>query len=682
MSKSEFVKVAVDAPMAQLLTYHVPKELIERAEVGSKVYVPLGRRQTAGVIVSEEADILVKQNKFGKEIKVKSVISVSDEPKLGAHSMRWLKWLAQYYLHAPGQVYSMAFSPGDETRKRKSKKKSPTDSVERENTPPPIPNKFQKAAIEKISEASNAQIYVPFLLYGVTGSGKTEVYLQSIEQVLLKGKQALVLVPEISLTPQLIKRFIGRFGENVAVLHSHLTARERSEQWWSVVRGKKQILVGARSALFCPLENLGLIVVDEEHEPSFKQEEQLKYNARDAAIVRAHFSSCPVVLGSATPSLESWQNSISGKFQLLELPERVENRALPHVEVVDMRLNKLNRDANLPFWMSKLLFSELKQTLEAKQQSALFLNRRGFAQFVLCPGCGYTESCPNCSVTLTVHSRGSRLVCHYCAFEKPLSQRCTSCKQQDFKSLGLGTEKVFDDLQILFPTARLARADRDEITTREDLENLLNKINLGEVDMIVGTQMIAKGHDFPNLTLVGTVLADVGLHLPDFRSSERTFQLLTQVAGRAGRHLTAGRVVVQTYIPEHIAIRTATTHDFRAFAAEELRMREELNYPPYGKLATIRIQGAELNRVEETSEIAKKRLLEIQKNKSEFKAIEILGPCEAALAKIRNKHRYHVLLKGPSSTGMNLYLQTFLTNQDWVLPGVKISVDVDPLHLM
>jgi primosomal protein N' (replication factor Y) len=677
MIDSEYVKVAVDAPIPQLLTYKLTHELARQISIGSPVMVPLGSRKSRGVVV-ESASVIEK-------IKFKLIDAIIDEPMIGEKTMRWLKWLAQYYLYPPGQVFSMAFAPGIESRKRKSKKKSPTDFSDADKVTrvePPIPNAHQREAIQRIIDVSSQNKFEAFLLYGITGSGKTEVYLQSIKRVLEDGKQALVLVPEISLTPQLIKRFLERFGENVAVLHSHLTERERSEQWWSAVRGKKQILVGARSALFCPLENLGLIVVDEEHEPSFKQEEQLKYNARDAAIMRARFSECPIVLGSATPSLESWQNALTGKYKILELPARVENRPLPEVKIVDMRLSKMERDGRLPFWLSKNLYNELKTTLEAKEQSALFLNRRGFAQFVLCPGCGFTESCPNCSVTLTVHKRGASLMCHYCAFEKPFALGCTSCKKENVKSLGLGTEKVCEDIKALFPEARIALADRDEIKTREDLENLLNKINKHEVDIIVGTQMIAKGHDFPNLTLVGAVLADVGLHLPDFRSSERTFQLLTQVAGRAGRHQKPGRVVIQTFVPEHFVLKTATTHDYRSFAVEELKMRQELGYPPFGKLASVRVQGESLDRVEKTSEIARLRLEQIQKIKPELLQIEILGPCEAALAKIRNKYRYHLLLKTSSSMAMNLFLQQFMSNQDWVLPGVKISIDVDPLHLM
>lgn len=677
MIESDLVEIAVEAPLPKLLTYRLPSALLNKAQWGSRVAVPLGRRRSRGVLVAPASESNAPSG-------LKDVEEIFDEPALGEKTRQWLKWLAQYYLHPPGQVYSMAFAPGEEKRKRKTRKKSPLaladDAVEKR--PPPVPNPGQKSAIDAIRLSMQENHFETFLLYGVTGSGKTEVYLQSIDSVIKSGKQALVLVPEISLTPQLIKRFVGRFGENVAVIHSHLTERERADQWWSAVKGEKKILVGARSALFCPLENLGLIVVDEEHESSFKQEEQLKYNARDAAIMRARICQCPVVLGSATPSLESWQNVQSGKFKILELSQRVENRPLPQVDVVDMRQYKGDRDFNIPSWMSPLLHKELKKTLENKEQAALFLNRRGYAQFLLCSGCGYTEQCPHCSVTLTVHKKNTELLCHYCGFTKNIAWKCPSCRQNDLRSVGLGTEKVTEELQALFPEARVVCADRDQITNREDLETLLDKINGHEVDFIVGTQMIAKGHDFPNLTLVGTILADVGLHFPDFRSSERTFQLLTQVAGRAGRHQKAGKVIIQTYMPDHPAIQCSTNHDFAKFAQDELAGRQELGFPPFGKLAIVRIQGSPLDKVESAALKARTVADSLRDISASFKDIEIMGPTEAVLAKLRNKFRFQVLLKSKSANALNIFLQHFTQKSEWVPPGIKISVDVDPLHLL
>jgi primosomal protein N' (replication factor Y) len=672
----EFVQVAVEAPLPYLLTYRLPRNLATTAKPGSRVKVPLGKRFSSGILLGEGV--------LSSSYAIKDILEITDEPVIGEKTLKWLKWLAQYYLHPPGQVFSMASSPGKEKRKRASKKISPTFFKDLGGIKVHVPNEFQKLAIDAITESALSEKFETFLLFGITGSGKTEVYLRSIEKVLAAEKQALVLVPEISLTPQLIRRFVERFGEKVAVIHSHLTERERSDQWWSALRGEKKILVGARSALFCPLENLGLIIVDEEHEGSFKQEEQLKYNARDAAIMRGHFSNCPVVLGSATPSLESWHNAKLKKYTLLNLPNRVENRPLPEVVIIDLREDKKDRRSESsvlrPYWMSTTLFHEMDLVLKNNEQSALFLNRRGFAQFVICEGCGFTESCPNCSVTLTAHNKGLMLVCHYCSFQKPLPRRCTSCSQDEYKSVGLGTEMVADDLQILFPQARIARADRDKINSRESLEALLEKINNHEVDIIVGTQMIAKGHDFPNLTLVGAILADIGLHFPDFRASEKTFQLLTQVAGRAGRHQKPGRVVIQSYAPDHPAIQFAKKHDFENFAEQELKLRQELNYPPHGKLASVRLSGANLEKVEKTADDTRTRVLTLQGLKPEYATIEVLGPCEAPLAKLKNKYRHHLLLKATSTKALNSFLQHLISNLDWIDPGVKMSIDVDPLQ--
>lgn len=671
MTPDKYVEVAVEAPLPQVLTYRLPQTLWESTVPGSRVEVPLGKRKARGVVLSDTASAPV-------DFQVKDIFGMIDDPPIGEKTRKWLRWLATYYIHPPGQVYSLAFSPGEEKRKKKSRKTSPVGSFERDQ--PPTPNEFQKKSIDAIIASSQQKKFETFLLFGVTGSGKTEVYLQSIDAVLRNNQQALVLVPEISLTPQLIKRFVSRFGEKVAVIHSHLTDRERADQWWSAVKKEKSILVGARSALFCPLENLGLIIVDEEHEGSFKQDEKLKYNARDAAIMRAQFSQCPIVLGSATPSLESWQNSLSGKYRLLELPARVEDRPLPQVTVIDMRTQKHPKESILPFWLSQELYKNLKEVFDQKEQAALFLNRRGFAQFLLCPGCGYSESCPNCSVTMTVHSRALQIICHYCGLEKPVPPTCTSCKQTTYKPLGLGTEKVCDDLQLLFPEIRIARADRDEINSREKLEALLDQINSHQVDVIVGTQMIAKGHDFPNLTLVGAVLADVGLHLPDFRSAEKTFQLLTQVAGRAGRHQKEGRVVIQTFVPEHNAILMAQNHDFRGFAQSELAARQELSYPPFGKLAVVRLQGINLDKTIEASDLARRHIDSfMQTLKCE---IEVLGPSEAAIAKVRNKHRFQILLKSTSATHLNFFLQHFIKNFTDLPSGVKVTVDVDPIQFL
>lgn len=680
----DFVEVGIEAPLTHPLTYRVPENLKETLKLGMRVEVPLGKRSSKGVV-------LKYCGKPDAIVKIKDVKSILDSPQLDEKELRWLLWLAQYYLHPVGLVYSMAFAPHEGIRKRKSKNSDPVNSYKDPQQEVLYkPNPEQDAAIKDITNSAQNSQFQPYLLYGVTGSGKTEVYLRSIENILKLNKQSLVLVPEISLTPQLIKRFVNRFGDQVAVIHSHLTHREKSDQWQSILNGQKKILVGARSALFCPMNNLGLVIIDEEHESSYKQEEQLKYHARDAAIMKAHFFNCPIVLGSATPSLESWHNAEIGKYKKLVLSKRVEDRPLPEVTVVDLKEKKealspylKKRTQELPSWLTLNLYNELCEKLEKKEQTALFINRRGFAQFLLCSDCGFTEECPSCSVTLTLHKGGSQLLCHYCGFQKQTAFECTSCHSKNLENVGLGTEKIASELQIMFPHARIVRADRDEINSRKALEDLIKKISQKDVDIIVGTQMIAKGHDFPNLTLVGSLMADIGLHFPDFRSSERTFQLLTQVAGRAGRHEKPGLVFIQTYLPEHPAIHYAKTHDFEGFAKAELVARKELNYPPFGKVAVIRIQGAQQNKTASAADRAKMEIEKIKRLKPEYSKIEILGPSESALLKLKNKYRFQILVKSPQAKELNNYLQHFLKHSEtWVPSGVNVSIDVDPQQLI
>jgi len=701
MSNELFVQVAVEAPLPQTLTYRLPTEL-HAIPLGSRVQVPLGKRKAKGVVVSITSSYDFKDLDVSKVRPVESAFM--DEPALGPKTQAWLKWVAHYYLHPPGQVYSLAFPKLSEKRKRVSKKRPLISSEKIQAQEARLKaNPQQTQAIEKITASITTGEFKPYLLFGVTGSGKTEVYLQSIERALALGRQVLVLLPEISLTPQALSRFARRFGDRIAVIHSELTGRERADQWWGAIQGKKDILIGARSALFCPLENLGLIIVDEEHESSFKQEEMLKYNARDCAVMRAKFSNCPVVLGSATPSLESWQNVLDEKYLLLELPGRIEDRPLPSVEIVDLRIEQLRhkeqsnaikgsspqaraeqkeREKNFVFWMTPQLRGALKEVLSRHEQAALFLNRRGFASLVICPACGQNQQCPNCSVTLTLHARDKTLHCHYCNLIKPLPPLCPACGESEMKPVGLGTQRIVDDLKAEFPNARIARADRDEITSREELEDLIEKMETDQIDILVGTQMIAKGHDFPNITFVGVVMADLGLHVPDFRASERTFQLLTQVAGRAGRHEKPGHVVIQSLMPEHPAITHAMRQDFKGFAAEELAMRYDLSYPPLGKLVCIRLQGNDERRTAKMADVLKLRAEKFIRTRQEFEDIDLLGPAESPLAKLRGKFRHQILLKNRSILKLSSFAQLLTSNLDWLEPSVKLAVDVDPINLM
>lgn len=671
---SEYWSVAVDAPLSEPLTYRAPEELKSQLKRGLLVQVPLGKRKAKGLLLSEESN--------APNFEIKNIEEIDSEyPALPEKFIQFLQWMADYYLYPVGSVMSLAYPPLKKTDKLRKSSRPPVVAEQVRSQPLPLTSE-QKTVLENIQSKPN---FGTHLLFGVTGSGKTEVYLQLLQKTLSEGKRGLVLVPEISLTPQLIQRFAARFGDQVAVLHSQLTDRERTTQWWDIVEGRKSILIGARSALFCPMENLGLIIVDEEHEPSYKQDEKLKYNGRDSAVVLAKMMDCPVILGSATPSLESWKNAIEGKYNLHRMNHRVENRSLPDIQVLDLRLKDKTISKDLPFWLTPELYTALAETLEKKEQAALFLNRRGMAQVVLCPSCGHSSECPNCDIALTLHAR-KHLVCHYCDYHEDFRLSCSSCKEGEMTAVGVGTEQIEEDVQKLFPQARVARADRDEIASRTDLEELIQKMEIGEIDILIGTQMIAKGLDFQKLTLVGLVLADVGFNLPDFRATERSFQLITQVSGRAGRHVKPGelpgQVIIQTYNTEHTSLQYAQVKDFEGFAKQELEARSFLSYPPYGRLTSFRIQGTQLGRVQETAQLLAKRAQVLKSKHPPYSNIEILGPAEAPIAKLRGQFRYHILLKSLDHRSLNLFCQQLLGDQKWLIAGTRISTDVDPLHLL
>lgn len=683
-------EVAVNAPLPQTLTYSAE---IDDLKPGLSVTVPLGKRTVDAVLVAPVATSTPGQEPENEKFKIKNIIEINEErPRINDVYRQWMKWVSDYYCYPIGQVGQLFFPPLKK-KGRGSRKASviPTRGLEPQSTPPTLtPEQTQV-----FKDISSSEEFAVHLLHGVTGSGKTEVYLQLLDQVIERGQQGLVLVPEISLTPQLIQRFSQRFGDQVAVIHSHLTEREKTDQWWSMVDGKKKILIGARSALFCPLENLGMIILDEEHEPSFKQEEKLKYHARDAAVMLAHKVGCPVVLGSATPSLESWQNAQLGKYRLHQMKSRVENRAMPEVQIIDLKekpdeasnLNPEQKNSNceLPFWMSPQLHSALTETLEQKKQSALFLNRRGIAHSLTCPACGDTRECPNCAVSLTLHGK-SHLVCHYCNYHENRTDTCSVCNEGEPQTLGLGTEKIEDDLRKVFPEARIARADRDEIQSREQLEELIENMENGHIDILVGTQMIAKGLDFPKLQTVGIVLADVGFHLPDFRSGERIFQLITQVSGRAGRHIKEGerpgQVIVQTYNPDHPILNFSLNHDYVSFAEYELSARRPLTYPPFGRMASFRIQAPELKLVQQAASTLQ-QLCEALKNKIEkYRDIELLGPVEAPMLKLRNQYRFHLLAKANNPWELVQFCKHVQENSDRLPKKSKLLIDVDPMSLL
>jgi primosomal protein N' (replication factor Y) len=509
----------------------------------------------------------------------------------------------------------------------------------------------------------------------VTGSGKTEIYIRAIEEVLNQRREAIVLVPEISLTPQLLSRFKDRFGENLSLLHSQLGRGERYDQWRRIRKGEVKIALGARSAIFAPFKNLGIVIVDEEHDPSYKQEEKLKYHARDLAVVRAKEDEATLLLGSATPSLESFHNTERGKIRLLTLPERIEGKPLPRVEVVDMRNEK--------DLLSERLKGALQKNITDKKQSLLFLNRRGFANFILCPECGYTFKCPNCSVTLTYHLRDRSLQCHYCDYRIRAPGDCPKCEGHRLQGMGIGTERLEQEIRSLFPGAQVSRMDRDTTSRRRSHQQILKSLESGKIDILVGTQMIVKGHDFPNVTFVGVVSADTSLHFPDFRSSERTFQLLTQVAGRAGRGEVLGEVVIQTFNPEHYSIQRAKNHNFIGFYQEESQFRRALDYPPFSRLLNFKLVG---NSEKKTKAISEEmaRIGQGLLKRGYGKGIELLGPSAAPFAKMRGKFRWQMLAKGKSSKLLHQFAKelAFQIEETTRGKGVNLEVDVDPVFIL
>jgi primosomal protein N' (replication factor Y) len=555
--------------------------------------------------------------------------------------------------------------------------------LERPATPIRL-NEAQTEALASIASALGG--FQPFLLHGVTGSGKTAVYLQAMQRALDRGMASILLVPEIGLTPQTAGLLDSAFGDKVALLHSALTPEERSEQWRRIRRGEAAIVVGTRSAIFAPVPNLGLILVDEEHDQSYKQEETPRYNARDVAVMRAKLAGAVVVLGSATPSLESWHNAAQGKYQRIQMLDRVMNRPLPEVELVDMRTEFQQTGKEQLF--SRALVTETQAALDRGEQAIVLLNRRGYSFAVICRACGEKLECQNCAIALTHHKpatdtaefvrEGQRLECHYCGFRRTVPARCPKCDSEHMYYLGAGSEQGEERLTEIFPSARIGRMDRDTVRGRYDLERLLARLHSGEINLLVGTQMIAKGHDIHGVTLVGVVGCDHALSMPDFRAAERVFQLMTQVSGRAGRGDLPGRVVVQTYYPDHYAILAASKHDYATFVERELKYRRWMHYPPFGVLANVLIQSP---KVEEVAGWAAELGKWFQKTAPE--GIRVLGPCTAPVARIKGIYRFHLILKANSRKALNLTLRAMLAHAEaGGVPRRNLILDIDAQRLM
>ncbi|MCY3741294.1 MAG: primosomal protein N' [Candidatus Poribacteria bacterium] len=563
-------------------------------------------------------------------------------------------------------------------------------------TQPLLLNSAQSAAFTQIKNvlvshtteaASGNSIKQPptFLLHGVTGSGKTEVYMQAMADVLKNGRSVIVLVPEISLTPQAASRFVGRFGERVALLHSRLSDGERYDQWHRIQKGEANIVIGPRSAIFAPVQKLGMLIMDEEHSDSYKSDTAPRYHAREVAQKRSDLAKCPVLLGSATPSLESFHRARNGRYRLLSLPDRVFDRKMPDVHIVDMRteLKKGNRTI-----FSDLLRSSIEERLVRREQTILFLNRRGHSTYVFCRTCGYVERCDNCSISLTYHRETQRLVCHHCGGNRPTQQTCPQCSSDAIRFFGAGTEAVEQEVRKAYPKARVKRFDADSTARKNAHQQILAEFEQQKIDILIGTQMVSKGLDFPNVTLVGVIAADIALNLPDFRASEQTFSLLTQVAGRSGRAELEGKVVIQTYMPGHYCIEAAQKHDYLDFYAQEVVARDALRYPPFAHVATLLLRGKDEQAVIDAAHAARDQLEIWQEDREhasqaptvEETSVEILGPAPAPLSKIEGKFRWHLLLRSPDAKKIGRLFKRFTDEPPAIIKSkaIEFVIDIDP----
>ena len=524
---------------------------------------------------------------------------------------------------------------------------------------------------ENVVNSVNLSSHDVYLLHGVTGSGKTEVYMELIEKVIDEGKTSIVLVPEISLTPQMVKRFQNRFGDKIAALHSALNDGEKYDEWRRIVRGEASIVIGARSAIFAPLKNIGLIIIDEEHSDSYKQTDtNPRYNAKDIAIIRGEYYNCPVIMGSATPSLEVMARASKGVYKLLSLPNRVNGKSLPEVEIIDMNQNM----GKMKGHFSHTMIKSIEEKLEKNEQVILFLNRRGYSSFVTCKNCGYTFKCPHCDITLTYHKSSNTMRCHYCGYGTKVYEVCPECKEKALNNLGVGTQKVEEELNSIFPNARVLRMDFDTTSRKGMHEEMINSFKNHEYDILLGTQIVTKGLDFANVTLVGVINADTSLNIPDFRSSENTFSLLSQVAGRSGRSSKTGKVVIQTYNPDHYAISFAKNHDYLGFYNKEMEIRKILKYPPFYYLCFVRISGKDPNYIfGEANKI--KRSLE-----RNLLYTSILGPSTCSVFKVNNIYRYGIILKYKKEDNLKVILEKILDHYK-SNSNIKIDIDFNPSQI-
>jgi primosomal protein N' (replication factor Y) len=663
-----FALVALPLPIRQTFTYRVPDALAVRARPGVQVVVPFRGRRARGFVVGHVKHTTLE--------RVHDVAEVLGEPVFSPHLLALAGWIADYYMAPPGEVLAAALPGGLEGfAGSRARRAAFEDPVVRMALPERITlTEAQEEAAGVIGTAVRARGFAPLLLHGVTGSGKTELYLRAASAAREGGGQTLVLVPEVALGSQVVAAFRRRFGGRVGVLHSYLGVGERRRNWELASRGALDVVVGARSAVFAPLPDLKLIVVDEEHEPAYKQSEHLRYHGRDTAVRRAQMLGIPVVLGTATPSLESLANAARGKYRRLRLPHRVDGRRMPDVSVVDLRREGADTLLSLP------LKAALGARLERGEQSLLFLNRRGHSHYTQCRQCGFVPECPHCDITLTLHVAPHEWRCHYCDHRQGASTQCPECGAALLRFGGAGTQRIERELARAFPKARVLRLDTDVARDRGRPAEVLRAFATGGADVLIGTQMIAKGLDFPNVTLVGVLDADVALHLPDFRAAERTWQLLVQVSGRSGRGRRPGEVLVQTCTPDHPAVAAAVLGDEKRFLDHELAQRRDAGYPPYARLVSMLFSGKDVRAVE----AAAQRHADLARERAGEANVAVLGPAPQALARLRGQHRWHVLLKGGDARRLREVAQHALDTAA-AKPGpraVRVMVDVDPVDVL
>ena len=661
----QYVEVITSLPINRTFQYRVPDGVQNRPEPGKRVHIPFRNSKRIGYIVKIEDRPVVKDPRPLIDI-------IDEEPVFTQELIELAGWIKDNYFCSWGEALE-AMIPGP----LKRGKTSMTSRIKEEApevvpTLPHVPNPEQKRVLDEVNRCLDEGRHEVFLLHGITGSGKTEIYLQAMENVMAKGRSGVVLVPEISLTPQTVERFSSRFGDMVAVFHSRMLQSARFAEWKRIREGAARMVVGPRSAVFSPFSRPGIFIVDEEHEPSYKQEDVPRYHAREVAIHRARAAGAPVILGSATPSLESYYKASKGEYRLVTLTQRIKEKELPRVKLVDMRLEFDTRVGKTV--VSRIMEESLRKDVSKKQQALIFLNRRGFSTFVMCRKCGHVLKCPKCDSPMVFHQAKKELVCHYCNRRVDPPEICPACEEDYLMYKGTGTQKVENELKKILPQASIARMDSDAMSKRGAHDKVLRRFKEHEIDVIVGTQMIAKGLDFPKVTLVGVVSADANLNLPDFRSGERTFNLITQVAGRAGRGDLGGEVVVQTFTPEHYAIRLAARHDYNGFFSEEIRTRRELGFPPFVSLVKITLRARKEENVMKSAE----KLAGVLRSK--IPGIELLGPAPAPMAKLRGYYRWNILIKAQDREEINRKLRSALKGFRKGT-GVIIAVDVDPMSM-